>query len=332
MLNRQPARSVGPGRAALLAPMTGRAAQLGQIMRDAATLGGDVLSAAGEMTLFDTADAPETAAAAAQAAVAGGARMIVGPLFGAQVAAVRQAAGADIPILTLSNDTSVAGGGVYVLGVTPEQSAQSVLSFAARRGLDSVGVVAAPGEFGTRSAAAARAAGRATGQSVTEPVFETDPASAVTKLKAANGGAMPKAVYLPGAGAELEGLAAAFRGEAQVLGSAQWSARDPANLPALRGAWYAAPDPLAFEPFALAYQETHGSSPGILAGVAFDGVETARLLGRIQEQTEDGLLREKGFSGVIGPYRFDRSGLCSRGLAVLNVDAGAITLIGAATS
>ncbi len=327
-----PAKSAGPARAALLAPTTGRAPQLGQIMRNAATLGGNTLTDSGEMAFFDTGDSPETAAAAARLAVGGGAQMIVGPLFGSQVRAVSEAVGTSIPVLTLSNDVTVAGNGVFVLGVTPEQSAQAVLTFAARRGMDSVGVVVAPGEFGQRSAEAALRVGLAGGQTVLQPITETDPARMLAALTAANGGALPKAVYLPGAGPELEGLAAALRGKTQILGSSQWSSRDPATLPALRGAWYAAPDPVAFEPFAVAYQDAHGESPGILAGVAFDGVETARLLGRIQEQTRSGLTRERGFSGVLGPFKFDSSGICSRGLAVLSVDAGAITMIGAASS
>lgn len=328
----KPAKSEGPGRAALLAPVSGRSPQLGQIMRNAATLGGNTLSDTGEMAFFDSGDTPETAATAARLAVAAGARMIVGPLFGAQVAAVAQAVGSDVAVLTLSNDVNVAGGGVFVLGVTPEQSARAVLTFAARRGLNTVGVVVLTGAFGARSAEAALLVGKGTGQTVLPPITETDPAIALAKLTKANGGTLPKAVYLPGAGAELEALASAFRGKTQVLGSTQWSSRDPGNLPALRDAWYAAPDPLAFEPFAVAYQEAHGSSPGILAGVAFDGVETARLLGRIQEQTASGLTRGKGFSGVLGPYKFNKSGLCSRGLAVLNVGAGAITMIGSASA
>ena len=332
ILDRQPAKSDGPGRAALLAPTTGRAPELGQIMRNAATLGGNVLGDTGEMAFYDTGDTPETAATAARLAVAAGAKMIVGPLFGSQVAAVAAAVGSSVPVLTLSNDSSVAGKGVFVLGVTPEQSALAVLSFAARRGLDTVGIIVAPGAFGTRSIEAATRVAKITRQTLVPPVIDTNPASAIATLTAANGGTLPKAVYLPGAGPELEGLATALRGKTQVLGSAQWSARDPARLPGLRDAWYAAPDPLAFEPFAVAYQETHGSSPGILAGVAFDGVETARLLGRIQEQTGSGLTREKGFSGVLGPFKFTRGGLCTRGLAVLKVDAGAITMIGAASS
>lgn len=332
ILEGKPTKSDGPGRSALLAPVSGRAPQLGQIMRNAATLGGNTLSDTGEMAFFDSGDTPEAAAIAARLAVAAGARMIVGPLFGAQVAAVSQVVGPNVPVLTLSNNISVAGGGVFVLGVTPEQSARAVLTFAARRGLNTVGVIVPSGEFGSRSAEAAAIVGKENGQTVLPPIHEIDPATAVANLTKANGGTLPKAVYLPGAGAELEALASAFRGKTQVLGSSQWSSRDPGNFPALRDAWYAAPDPLAFEPFAVAYQEAHGSSPGILAGVAFDGVETARLLGRIQEQSANGLTREKGFSGVLGPFKFSRSGLCNRGLAVLNVGAGAITMIGSASA
>jgi hypothetical protein len=55
----------------------------------------------------------------------------------------------------------------------------------------------------------------------------------------------------------------------------------------------------------------------------------ARLLGRIGQQNRAGLLREGGFDGVLGPYRFTESGQCDRALAVLGVQSGATTLIGA---
>lgn len=315
-----------PGRAALIAPLTGRAAELGQIIRNAATLGGNVLSETGEMRLLDTGDTPEGAASAAERAVAGGARMIVGPLFGAQaVAAARAARG--MPVITLSNDVSVAARNIFVLGVTPDQSARAILAFAARRGLARIGVVVPPGAFGEQAAASAMSAGRGLGLEMIGPVTATSPAEAEAGL-----GAMPAAVYLPSAGPELEPIARALGGRTQLLGSAQWSAIDPSGIAALDDALYAAPDPIAFEPFATAYQEAHGNAPGILAGVAFDAVETARLLGRIGQQDRAGLLRDAGFNGVVGPYGFNSDGTCRRGLAVLRVGRGEISLIGAATS
>ncbi|MGR3467238.1 MAG: penicillin-binding protein activator [Shimia sp.] len=318
-------RTALPGRAALIAPITGRAADLGQIIRNSATLGGNVLSASGEMQLFDTGDTPEGAAEAARRAVASGARIVVGPLFGAQARAAKQGAGS-VPVITLSNDTSVAGAGVFVMGVTLEQSAQSVLSFAQRRGLTRIGIVVPPGAFGERAGSTALAAGRTLGLEMVGPVTATTPEAARAGL-----GAMPDAVYLPSAGGTLAPMAASFRGQTQLLGSDQWSAIDPSTVPVLEDALYPAPDPISFEPFVAAYQETHGSEPGILAGVAFDAIESARLLGRVGQQDTQGILRENGFNGVLGPYRFRRDGTCSRGLAVLRVGRGGVSLIGAAT-
>src|SRR3546814_8698078 len=43
---------------------------------------------------------------------------------------------ANVPILTFSNDASLAGGGTYVLGFQVDQSVERVVSFAQGRGVD----------------------------------------------------------------------------------------------------------------------------------------------------------------------------------------------------
>ena len=85
---------------------------------------------------------------------------------------------------------------------------------------------------------------------------------------------------------------------------------------------------MGFEAFATAFAEVSEADPGVLAGLAFDAVEMARILGRIAQQDRKGLLREAGFDGVVGPYRFQKDGQCSRGLAILSVTNGANNLIG----
>ena len=142
-------------------------------------------------------------------------------------------------------------------------------------------------------------------------------------------GALPNAVYLPVPGSAFEAQAAIIKAAGmRVLGSNQWSAIEPERVPALVGAWFAAPDPVRFEAFAIALEERTGVEAGVIAGLAFDAVETARLLGRLGQQTRDGLLREAGFDGVVGPYRFQSNGTCQRALAVLEVASGATNLIG----
>ena len=317
------------GKAALLAPLSGPSSDLGGILRDAASLGGNPTGPSAEVEVLDAGPTEETAIAAARLAVDSGARMLLGPLFSGQSRAVADAVGRDVPVVSLSNDDAIAGGNLFVFGITPAQSARSVLGFAASRGLRRVAIVVPPGEFGARSVRAAQAEASALGLALAPPIVTDSAAGLAEALAATSGGSLPDAVYLPAVAGPFEDFAQAVaEAGPQILGSDQWSAIEPTRLPALRGAWFAAPDPIRFEAFALALEEQVATEAGILAGLAFDAVEMARLLGRVGQQDRDGLLREAGFDGVLGPYRFLPSGLCERGLAVLNVADGATTLIG----
>jgi branched-chain amino acid transport system substrate-binding protein len=123
--------------------------------------------------------------------------------------------------------------------------------------------------------------------------------------------------------------AEALRGQGiQLLGSTQWSTLDLSDRPAFREAWFAAPDPLRFAAFNDAFTEAGGTSGGIISGLAFDAVELLRVLGQQRQLSAKGLTRKEGFTGVVGPYRFERSGLCERGLGVLKVGSGDFSLIG----
>ena len=298
-------------------------------MQAAASLGGPSSGASAEVEVRDSGPTEETAVAAARAAVAAGARMILGPLFSGQCRAVAAAVGRNIPVVALSNDSAIAGENLFVFGITALQSAKTVFGFAAARGVQRIAIVAPSGEFGVRSIAAATFVAGGFGQTLSEPVITDTAAGLIDRLVAASGGTLPDAVYLPSVSGPFAAQAAALAGAGlQILGSDQWSTIDPARNSDLRGAWFPAPDPVGFEAFAIALAERGGAPAGILAGLAYDAVEMARLLGRLGQQNSDGLLRQAGFSGVLGPYRFLPDGQCERGLAVLNVAEGATTLIG----
>ena len=321
------------GRAALLAPLTGSSASLGQIMQAAASLGGPINGVSAEVEVRDSGSTAETAVAAAQAAVDAGARMILGPLFSAQCRAVAQAVGRNIPVVALSNDSDIAGGNLFVFGITALQSAKTVVGFAAARGVRQVGVVVPTGEYGVRSIAAVTAVTTGFGLGLTDPVVADSGAGLIDRLRVAGGGSLPDAVYLPSVSGPFLDQAAALKAAGlQILGSDQWSAIDPSRNDSLIGAWFPAPDPIGFEAFAIALRESSGAEPGILAGLAYDAVEMARLLGRFGQQESAGLQRAAGFNGVLGTYRFLADGQCERSLAVLAVARGATTLIGSSAA
>ena len=112
---------------AILAPLTGTNAELGQALVRAAQI---ALSDPGSPALDvrDTGGTPGGAAAAAQAAISAGARLIIGPLTSGETAAVAgPAISAGVPVLAFTNDTGQAKPGVWALGLTPAQQVRRLV-------------------------------------------------------------------------------------------------------------------------------------------------------------------------------------------------------------
>lgn len=151
---------------ALLLPLSGPSATAGKALLDAATVAAfDVGDDSFILLPRDTGGTPEGATAAANDAIAAGARLIIGPLFGAEVPAVAAVARpAEVNIVALSNDRSVAGNGVFVLGITPQTQIERIVSFARSRGLQRIAALLPGNAFGStvevvlRRTAAANAA------------------------------------------------------------------------------------------------------------------------------------------------------------------------------
>lgn len=84
----------------------------------------------------DTYGTPKGAEAAAQAAIAEGAEVILGPLFSGSVKTAGAVARAnDVPMIAFSTDRTVAGDGVYLLSFLPEQEVKRITDFASSEGM-----------------------------------------------------------------------------------------------------------------------------------------------------------------------------------------------------
>ena len=135
---------------ALLLPLSGRDAALGQQLQEAAELA--MFDAADErFTLLplDTGGTPDGAREAAGKAVALGARLILGPLFGSEAQAVAPVArAAGINVVTFSNDQSIAGDNLFVFGFLPRPQVDRVVGYAAGKGAKRFALLAPRGGFG----------------------------------------------------------------------------------------------------------------------------------------------------------------------------------------
>ncbi len=121
---------------ALLVPLSGRHAGVGESLVNAAQLAlFDLAGEDFELIVRDTAGTPEGATAAADTALSEGARLIIGPLFSEAAAAVGPVAeGAGVSVISFSNDRSVARPGLYVMGITPHAQVTRVVDYAVDQG------------------------------------------------------------------------------------------------------------------------------------------------------------------------------------------------------
>jgi ABC-type branched-subunit amino acid transport system substrate-binding protein len=109
------------------------------------------------LTIYPTSGEPTRAAYAAKAAVENGNQIIVGPLLSEETLAVKIALKKDlIKIISLSNDPSVAGNGVFIMGTTFQSVAKRLVTFSQSKGLKRIAIVSPKGPIGINGIEAAK--------------------------------------------------------------------------------------------------------------------------------------------------------------------------------
>ncbi len=148
---RAPPEAAGAIRVALLLPLSGTHGELGRALLDAAQIAlFDLAGPQLELLPRDTQGTPEGALAAVDGALEQGAQLILGPLFSTSVAAVANPARErGVNLLAFSNDRTVAGRGVYLLGFMPDQQVERVVRYAADQGIWRFAALTPESAYGT---------------------------------------------------------------------------------------------------------------------------------------------------------------------------------------
>lgn len=162
-----------PRRVALLLPLSGADAPVGEAMLKAAQLAlFDFADAGFELVVHDTRGTPEGAARAGRQAIFDGASLILGPLRASSVDQVAPSArAAGINMVAFSNDRFVAGDGVFVMGFLPGSQVDRVVAFAGSRGLTRFAALAPENAYGLEVVESLRLAVGAAGGSLTQVVY-----------------------------------------------------------------------------------------------------------------------------------------------------------------
>ena len=338
----QPTRPIGRlpadetrNRVAVLVPLSGANAALGQSLLNAANLA--LLDTGGQrirITGYDTARGP---AAAANEALEDGNALFLGPLLAEDARAIAPIArAAGVPVLAFSNDISIAGDGVYVLGLSPRQSIDRVVAFAASRGVRRFGGLVSTGTYGERAGQALTAAVEGARGSL---VGVESYARTAADMRAAAGrlaahGRSDAVLIADGAQVALQ-LAPTVRGttppQPRLMGTELWATETNLGAtPGLRGAWFAAPTDANFAAFRNRYRARYNSAPFRLASMGYDAVLLAVRIAAdwpIGRRFPAGELRgSTGFAGVDGAFRFGRDGVAERALEVREIGATGATV------
>lgn len=323
-------------RVALLVPMSGSNAGVGQSIANATTLA--LLDTKTDKVRITTYDTALGAAAAVNRALADGNRLILGPLLAEDARVIGPiAARANVPVISFSNDTSVAGAGVYVMGYNPGQSIERVVEFARSKGLSRFGALVPRGTYGERSGnALLRAVEQAGGTVVSMQNFDRSPASITAAVKKLQASSSYDALLIADSGRVALQVAPVVRknggATARLLGTELWNADTSlAASPVLRGAWFASVSDTLYRQLAGKYRARYGSAPFRLSSLGYDAV---LLTVRIAQDWRPGTpfpaarLRDTGgFSGIDGAFRFGRGGVAERALEVNEVGAGAYNVV-----
>ena len=318
-------------RVALLVPTTGPNAALGQSIANATTMALlDTNARAIRITIYNTGTDP---AAAATQAMKDGNRLILGPLNAADVAPVAAVAKASrVPLLTYASESSVGARDVFVLGLTPDNAIERVVTLAHARGARRFALLAPKGDYGGRAsnafAAAVRGIGGVLAGSESYDRSNTSIVSAAQRLKAKGGF---DAVLIADSG-RLAALAAPRLKGARILGTDLWSGDNiVSKSAALRGAWFAALPDNRFGQFTTSYMARFGHAPYRQATLGYDSV---LLTVRISREWRIGsafpvarMVDKDGYLGLDGPFRFAASGQGERALEVREVRAGGVTIV-----
>ena len=329
-------------RVALLVPQTGPDAAVGTSLQNAVMMAlADSRSERIRITTYDTGTG---AVAAAQAALADGNKLILGPLLADDVRAVAPIARAsNVPLISFSNDSSVAGNGVFLMGFEPGQSVARIVAHARREGKSRFGALLPRSTYGDRAAAALRSAiGAAGGTLVASEVYDRSAAGlSGAARRLGNAGAIDAVLIADASSTAARAVpllrTAGLNASAMTLGTELWNndSSIAAQLP-LRGARFASVSDAMFNQMAGSYRQRYGRTPYRIASLGYDAVLlTARVarewrVGSLFPQSR--LLASDGFGGVDGIFRFDNRGVAIRALEVSEVRATGPAVIDPAPS
>lgn len=296
-----------------------------------------------DLRVHQTGGDPARAADEAARAVNEGAPIILGPVFSESAISVGRAVAArNINVLSFSNNTEIAGGNVFVLGHTFENTARRLLDHAAAQDQGRVLLVSARTPEGEVARRAIQQAAAQTGATIvgteTYAFSQQGVVAALPAIVEAARSLQAQSVFLTANSAGSLPMLAQLLPENgispanfQYIGLTRWDIPpETLRFSGLQGGWFARPDPGLTSQFEARFRAAHGTDPHPIAGLGYDAVAAVGALlrsGRPDPFSRAALTQASGFAGVHGIFRLRADGTNERGLAVATIQNNEVVVI-----
>ena len=313
---------------ALLLPLSGKGAETGQAMLNAAQLAMFDMNAT---SLFELRP-EDTGLGVSEAmtnAINNGSNLILGPVFSADTKTVTPIALQNgLNIVSFSTDTSAAVGNTFLMGFMPQAQVNTIMAYANSVGLKNIALIAPRDIYGDSVT---------TTYSIYKQRFALDEGGLIrypsNKLPTANDISLLRsgfdAVLIAASAIDSDKISNMLTeagyppSMVKRLGTGLWDQSEATKLSGLQDAWYAASSPRLRLRFENRYFETYGTTPPRLASLAYDATALAVVLAKSgQGFSRDTLTNPNGFAGIDGIFRFSPDGIAERGLAILSIKDG----------
>ena len=337
-----------PVRAAMLLPLSGKSASVGEAFRNSGMIALQEQSDSPlELMFFDTKGTPEGTVAAWQEARVQRPNLIIGPIFSAELEALKDES-PSVPILSFTTDNTLMESGVYTLGVLIPDQVNRLVSHMCSAGQKKLAVLGPEDKTGELTMNVLSEAVQACPDMVLHKVslYEpetTDFSPAVLKIVPKPVDSRKKnltdeekeilatpieeridfdALFIFEDGVKLQQLISLLAyydvtpKVAPFYGLANWQSVADNGLV---GGYFAAPPFNKADIFTTRYQNVFDQKPPRLSALAYDAVSLIAVLAKHQALTTSNLLKDEGFNGVNGRFRLRPDGTNERLLEVFQI-------------
>ena len=328
--HQQQLQSYANGKIALLLPLTGRHADVGQSMLNAAQLAlFDINDATLELMPIDTQGTSRGAAQAVEKAANANVRLVIGPLLADSVQAAGQTARRyNLQVVGFTTDWNKVGNNIFTMGILPFDQGARLAQFANKSGKNRVVIIDPKTSYSRAVIHAFEQNAQPQNLRIIDKISLTNPNQIATALGQRSNDF--DTIIMPFGNPQASQMMRALSDNGltpntvTLMGAGLWDDPSIKSNPVFNGAIYTAPPPSMRDNFNRQYQSVYGVSPKRLASLAYDATALSAVLLRQNQGhiTRTAILNGNGFAGIDGIFKFQNNGMVIRGLAIHKINSG----------